>query len=353
MQHEWIQKKAMRIAIVLFWVALFVGVLRLTQYTRFFKNTRTLYIATWPLLLDAKYLKAFEKETGITLQISYFERSEELLAKVQATGGKGYDIIFPSDYTVAQLVNMDLLQEIDTSKLTFWHAIDTRFLSHYFDPENRYSIPFFWGVFGLGFNKKIYGNAPPATLGLIFDPAYNPEHVVMSDNERESVLVAAQYLFGSVDALKQKDAQQKVKELLIRQKKWVDIYTDERIDELLSSENNPIAFGLSTDISRAIRENPEHIAFMIPKEGSFFIIDTIALPKGANADLAYQFINYMYRPEVVAHHIKKYNMLSPLRSTGCVSAVCPSDDTFNALHLMRDVVPEGVLNDIWIALLAD
>jgi len=350
---EWIQKRALRVAIVIFWVVVLLGTLRLSQYAYFFKKPRTLYIATWPLLLDAKYLKAFEKEAGITLQISYFERSEELLAKVQATGGKGYDIIFPSDYTVAQLVKMDLLKEIDKSKLDFWDDIDTRFLSHYFDPENRYSMPFFWGVFGLGFNKKVYGDTPPATLGLIFDPAYNPEHVVMSDNARESVLVAAQYLFGTVDALKQEAAQQKVKELLINQKQWVDIYTDERIDELLSSENNPIAFGLSTDISRAVRENPEHIAFMIPKEGSFFIIDTIALPKGANAELAYEFINYMYRPEVVAHHIEKYNMLSPLRSTGCVSAVCPNDKMFNALHLMRDVVSEDVLNDIWIALLAD
>lgn len=340
----------MRVAIVLFWLAAVLFFLQLPKIMSLFSSKKTLYIATWPLLIDAQYIKNFEQETGIKVELTYFERSEELYSKLKATEGQGYDLIFPSDYTVHLLIKEGLLKKIDKSRLDFWHRMDPRLLGNYYDPNNDYSIPFFWGVFGIGFNKKIYGENPDPSWEMLFSP--QAKHIVMSDNPRESVLIGAQYLFGDVRALKDKKAQEAVKELLKAQKPRVDVYTDERIDHLLSTENNPLAFGLATDVSRAMRHN-KNIGFFVPKEGGFYIIDSIAIPKkSTREDLAYSFINYLYRREVMNYHIKLYHMCSPLTDTILQDGYNPDLQTFKKLQFLTDVISEAEFNNIWIDVLA-
>ncbi len=339
---------AVRLAIVIFWAVIILCFLQLPNLN--LGAQKTLYIATWPLTLDAQYIHAFEKETGIKLEITYFERSEELYSKLKATKGHGYDIILPSDYTVALLIKEGLLKKLDRSKLTFWDKLDPRLLGNYFDPYNDYSIPFFWGVYGIGYNKEIYGENPPSSWSLLFDEYAS--RVVMADTPREVVFMTAQYLFGSLDALKAPGAQEQVRKLLIAQKPRVSLYTDERIDDLLSSENSTLAFGLSTDISRAEARN-HRIGFLIPDEGSFFIIDSIAIAKHSrNTDLAYTFINYLYQLEVIGHHVSLFNMCSPLKQTQEKSGYCPDNDVFHKLHFLQDVITEDELNSIWINLLS-
>lgn len=344
------KKLYIKSAIILFWIAALLLFLQVPNITSLFSSKKTLYVAAWPLLIDAQYIQEFEKQTGIKIELTYFERSEELYSKLKATGGHGYDIIFPSDYTINLLIKEGLLKKLDTSKLDFLHRLDPRLLGHYFDPNNEYSIPFFWGVFGIGFNKKIYGEHPDPSWELLFSP--DAKHIVMSDNPRESILISAQYLFGDVQALQDISAQEAVMRLLKNQKSRVDVYTDERIDNLLSTENNPLAVGLSTDISRAMSHN-RHIDFFVPKEGGFFIIDSVAIPKNSEReDLAYTFINYLYRREVMNHHIELYHMYSPLIDTVRSSGYILSPETFKKLQFLTDVISEAEFNNIWIDVLA-
>jgi spermidine/putrescine transport system substrate-binding protein len=353
MKYEKISIAIIRTGIILFWMIVIFLVYQLPDYVSPFTEQRTLYIATWPLLLDAQKLVEFEQQTGIKLKITYFESSEELLSKVQATEGAGYDIIFPSDYTVASFIKQGLLKKLDKSKLSFWNDLDKRLLHAYFDPHNEYTIPFYWAAYGMGINKKLFGDNPPDTWGLIFDKAYKPEHIIMTNSPREAISISALYLLGSLDALKIPENQERVRNALIAQKSWVDLYTEERLDELLASENNNLVFGLSTDITRAIRKNKD-IIFMVPKEGSFIVIDSIAIPaKSKNEELAYKFINYIYQPEIVDHHIRLYNMCSPITSNRERSGYAPDDIAFSKLHFLVDSISESGLNTIWIDLLAN
>lgn len=337
---------------VAFWVIVIFSFYYFSQYVIPFNANRTLYIAAWPLSLDTQYFIEFEKKTGIKIKVTYVETSEELLSKMQMTGGVGYDIIFPSDYTLQSLISQGLLQKIDKSKLTFWGTLDKRLLDHYFDPENRYSIPFYWAAYGIGINKKLFGENPPKTYGLLFDALYNPHRIIMTNSAREAILTAGLYLFRSIDQLNKTEYQHKIRDLLIKQKKWVDIYTEERVDELLASETNMIAFGLSPDITRARRKNKD-IFFMIPDEGSFIVMDSIALPvHSKNTDLAYTFLNYLYQPDVINHHIALYNMCSPIVSAGVVSECTVTPQDFKKLHFLIDIISETGLNNIWIDLLA-
>lgn len=341
-----------RLAIVLFWVVLIFSTYYISQYFIPINAGRTLYIAAWPLSLDAQYLVDFEQKTGINIKITYFESSEELLSKIKTTEGMGYDIIFPSDYTVKELIGQGLLQKIDKSKLNFLNSLDTRLLNSYFDPSNDYTIPFYWAAYGIGVNKKLFGAHPPHTLGLLFDSKYNPERIIMTNSPREAILIAGLYLFGSVNQLGAKDNQQRIKDLLLQQKSWVDLYTEERLDELLASENNMLAFGLSPDITRAIRKNKD-IIFMVPDEGSFIVIDSVAIPaRSKNTELVYEFLNYLYQPQVVDHHIELYNMCSPITTNTQVAGYAPNDQEFKKLHFLIDIICQTGLNTIWIDLLA-
>ncbi len=344
---------ATRIGIVAFWVGMILILYQLPNYSYMFTKRKTLYVLSWPLLLDAQYLVDFERKTGITLKITYFETAEELLSKVKATEGAGYDIVFPSDYTVRPLINEGLLQKIDKKRLTFWDDLDTRLLYNYFDPENDFTIPFFWSAYGIGLNKSVFGNDPPKTWGLLFDKEYNPQHIIMTSSAREAILTAALYLFGSIDQLKKVEVQQKVKEVLFQQKAWVDLYTEERVDELLASENNNLGFGLSTDVTRAMRFNP-NVMFILPEEGSFKVIDSVAIPKQSEQiDLVYTFINYIFQSEVIDHHIMRYNMCSPITTNKAIPGYCPNDAEFAKLYFLTDIISEKGLSAIWIDLLAN
>lgn len=343
-----------RFFIVIFWVILLFLFLNLPHISKLLYRERSLSIFTWSVLLDPIYLKQFEKETGIKLYISYYEANEELLSKMQATKGKGYDIIFPSDYMLVILRKKGFLKKIDKTRLNFWDKLDTRLLNHYFDPNNEYSIPYFWGLYGIGVDREYYGGKiPEATWGLLFNPQVMPARVGMTDNIRESIYIAAQYLFGSIDALKDPANLEKVKDLLIQQKKRVEAYSEVRSEEMLLAKSCPVVVGVNIDIWRAKRENPD-IAFLIPKEGSFLNIDSIVIPKASDKeDLVYEFINYLYRDDVFAHHVEEYGLCPTIVTIEVDRGnFCPIGKPFELLRFLKDIIPKRQLNEVWLAVMA-
>ena len=142
--------------IVFFWIFVLYLFLWSPSVSKLFFKKRSISVFTFPQLIDANYVHRFEKETGIGLTISYYENNDELLVKMEKTGGAGYDIIIPSDYTVEKLRNKGLLKKLDKSKLDFIQRIDKKFLHKYFDPENNYSMPYSWETYKIGYNKKYY-----------------------------------------------------------------------------------------------------------------------------------------------------------------------------------------------------
>jgi len=313
-----------------------------------------LTIFTFPSLLDAEYLNKFEKETGIKLYISYYENNDELLVKLRETRGVGYDVVIPSDYTVELLIKEGLLQKIDRSKLAFFKHIDPKFLGKYFDPKNEYSIPYLWEVYKIGVSKNYFKNgSPEASWKIIFDEQYVPGKIVMINNAREAVLLAAYYLFGTIDNLTD-DHIKKIKELLVKQKKWVEVYTDLRSDYLLFSGTVSLAVGMSSEIWQATRFD-KSIDYLIPKEGTFMIIDSVAIPAASKkTELIYQFFNFFYDPNVVKYHANKYSTFPVTTNVELDNYFVKSIERIwresKKLTFFKNVLSEKQLNDVWIAL---
>jgi spermidine/putrescine transport system substrate-binding protein len=354
MKHDrimrWIIRSCM-LAIIFFGICLFL------YYPRLLKNwyrDKSITILVWPTVLDAEYVTAFEQETGIKVYVSYFEHNEELLVKLQATQGHGYDLIMPSDYMAELMIKKKLLKKIDHAQLNFFKHLYPALQNHYYDPHNEYTIPFFWSVYGLGINTNYFGGvSPPATWGLVFDKAIAPNHVGMIDDARDLVLIAAQYLFGTIDDLTDNQLQH-ITHMLHAQKQWVTMYTDMRTRYLLASGTVPVSIMLSADMIKIMHNHPE-FDFIIPQEGSFAVIDSFAIPIGSTKEqYVYQFLNYIYDPTLLQHYVDKYGFFpatDQVKSPDVLPHLAiPSMQLFSPLDFFRNVIDAHSLNDIWIDL---
>lgn len=328
------------------------------QITPFFYEKKTINILAWPTEIDGEFLNAFEESTGIKVYINYFESNEELFVKLRATRGKGYDLIMASDYGADLMIKEGLLQKIEKDRFLRWSDLYGTLLGNYFDQFNSYTIPYLWDIYGLGVDKTFFGGtSPEPTWGLVFDKNFIKSSVGMLEDRREVILIAAQYLFGSIEALADKEARDKLIHLLRAQKEWVEIYTDMRATHLLASGLVPVVLTISSDVARVMKSR-DLIEFILPKEGSFAIIDSFAIPVATKKqDYVYQFLNYLYQPDILQKYADKYGILMASKKVSYESDTyfpytIPTEQLFSKLGFFRNVVIGDLLNRLWIAVIS-
>ena len=202
------KKLLLRSFFVLFWIALIGAILYWPKLKVIQYDSRTLNVFAWGDILDPSVIAKFEKETNIKVRLSYYASNEELLVKLKATQGEGYDLIVPSDYAVKILIQENLLKCLDKSRLHFWKELNPHLLGHFFDPENRYSLPFEWEVYLFGINKDYFDANPklPPSWKLIFDRKTVQYKISMTNDPIEAIQFAGFYLFGNVSELNSQQA---------------------------------------------------------------------------------------------------------------------------------------------------
>lgn len=158
------------------------------------KLSPELFVYNWTDYIDPSLLTDFETEYGVRVTLETFDSNENMLARIRA-GNSGYDIVMPSDYAVDIMVKEGLAAELDKSVLTNLSNMNPDYLAQPFDPENRYSIPYFVGTTGIAYNQK-YFPTPPDSWAALFDPAQLEKvrgKVSMLDDEREAIGAALIY----------------------------------------------------------------------------------------------------------------------------------------------------------------
>lgn len=327
------------------------------ELLNFFYVPKSINILVWPNELDSEYFDEFERDTGIKVHINYFETNEELFLKVRESQGSGYDLITPSDYAADLMIKENLLQPINWSQLNFFDRLYPALLGHYFDPRNEYTIPYYWDLYGLGIDTDSFGGVlPDVSWSLIFDPQKIPGKVGMIDDGREIILIAARYLFGSIDALRDRNNMRMVAQLLRQQKKWVEMYTEMRSAYLLGAKITGVSTLVMTDVTRLLSDYP-HIEFGIPKEGSFAIIDSFAMPKGSTKqEYVYKFLNYVYRADINQKYVDKYKMSSSVKDVHVnhlpSEYAVPTQKLFKKIDFFRNVVDYQTLNRLWVEIIS-
>lgn len=345
-----------RCFIVIAWVTFIFGILYFPKWTFIPLEEKSISIFAWGDIFDPAVVAKFEKETGIKVHLNYYSSNEELLVKLKATGGFGYDLLVPSDYAVGLLIKEDLLKPLDRSQLNFWDHLNPVLLNHFFDPANQYSIPFEWELFGFGIDKEFFKHRPlMPSWKMLFDKNVIDYKIAMINDPIEAVLFASFYLYGPMKSLSVEQIKE-VENLLIEQRQWVLAYADFRADYFLATKNCPVVVASSSYIWRSKKLFP-HIDFVIPEEGTFLTIENLAIPKLSTKEaLIYQFINFLYRPESVAEHCETYGFFP---ATLNALQFLDMDDkakeylyipreTFQKFYFFQNIMPEVTVRNIWV-----
>ena len=259
------------------------------------RDTREkLYVYNVGEYIDREVLNLFEEEFNCKVIYELYDSNETMYQKIKA-GGTNYDVAFPSDYMVEKMIKDDLLIPLDYDLIPNFQYIDERYKNLPYDPENSYTVPYFWGTVGILYDQSVI-KEPVDSWSVLWDDAYKG-NVFMYDSQRDSLMVALKLLGYSMNTHDIEELEE-AKQLLIDQRPLVYAYvTDQVIDNMIAG-NAALAVVYSGDATYIMDEN-ENMNYVIPKEGSNIWVDSMVIPKTAqNVELAHEFINFMQRPDI-------------------------------------------------------
>lgn len=311
-------------------------------------------VYNWGDYIDPAVNEMFTKETGIKVVYSDYANNEEMYASVEP-GNVKYDVLFPSDYMIEKMINKDMLQKIDFSKIPNYENIDEQFLNLPYDPNNEYSVPYMWGTVGIVYNKTMV-DEPVDSWDILWDSKYK-DQIFMYDSERDSIMVALKKLGYSMNTRDEKELEE-AKELLIEQAPLVLAYVgDEGKNKMINGEA-ALMTAWAGDAMVMLEENPD-LAYVLPKEGTNYFVDGIVIPKSAeNVEQAYAYINFLCRPDIAAMNAEYIGYSTPISAAREMlpeeiknsEVAYPSEETLNG-ELMEmfndpsDIV--SVYSSIW------
>ena len=256
---------------------------------------RVLNVCNWGEYIDESLITQFEEETGIKVNYQTAESNEALYSLLKS-GGANYDVICPSDYMISQLIEEDMLQPLDYSKIPNFEKIDTRFKNLSYDPENLYTVPYTWGTLGIIYNTTMV-DEPITSWGAMFSDDY-AGNILLIDNSRDAFAMALYYLGYDVNTTD--EAQIREAYELVADAKARGVYAGQGMDEIfqiMEGGNLAIATYYAGDFLTMYEANPD-LAFVIPEEGSNWFVDSMCILKDAkNVDEAHEWINFIASTE--------------------------------------------------------
>lgn len=262
-------------------------------------SPNTLTVLNYGKYIEPEILDMFEKETGINVEYEEYITPENMYTKYKA-GAIDYDLICTSDYMIEKLIGENEVLEMDYSKIPLIDNIDSAYFdfSKSFDPEKKYTLPYFFGTVGILYNKEMVDETKVKSWNILWDESYSGK-IIMADSVRDSFMVAEKLLGYSLNTTDD-DELRKAQELLIKQKPLVYSYlVDEAQDEMIA-ENAAMAVVYSGEAGLALEYN-ENLAFSVPDEGSNMWIDAWFMPKTAkHTENAEKFLNFLCREDIAA-----------------------------------------------------
>lgn len=266
-------------------------------------QAETLKLLTWKGYAPQALVDAFEKETGITVEVT-FSNNEEMIAKLRATRGAGFDLAQPSQDRIASVQEKyKLYQALDYTKIDdslFIPSMLAAVKANTALKGESFAVPFCWGTSGLIVNRKKAAKAD--SFQALLDPAYKGR---VSYRLKRPTLIAMGFAIGYDpfalyhDPKAYKAMLDDIATKLIAAKPVVKNYWANGDSLLESMRSGEVFVAMAWDAGgwKLHMDNPA-IDFLAPKEGALGWIDTFAIPaKAKNVDAAYRWINFIMKPE--------------------------------------------------------
>ncbi len=284
--------------------------------------------------LGENVISDFEKQFGVRVIVENFDSNEMMYTKLMA--GDRYDVVIPSDYMIERLMKEDYLQKLDKSLIPNMENMDEAVRGMSYDPDNDWSIPYFWGSVGLVYNHE---NVDPAIIEregweILRNTDY-AGHIYIYDSERDSFMMAFKALGYSMNTDDPDEINAAYEWLLQMNNTMSPVYvTDEVIDGMMNGYKD-IAVVYSGDATVILDEN-EDMSFYMPSQGTNIWCDAMVIPKNAeNPKLAHEFINYMLTYEAAFDNTETVGYTSP--NAEVFEEMTSSEDLYaeNAAYLPR------------------
>ena len=318
---------------------------------------QTLHIYNWGEYTGENIIGDFEEETGANVVMENFDSNEQMYIKV--ANGESYDILVPSDYMIQRLIEEDYLQKLDKSKLDCFDKLSDAVLGLPYDPDNDYSVPYFWGTVGIVYDKTKVDleDLEREGFNIFLDEKYKGD-VYLYDSERDSFMMALKALGYSMNTENEAELQEAY-DWLVQCVETMDteIVTDEIIDNMAQGRK---ALGLiySGDASYVMAEN-ENMGYYMPESGTNLWSDAMVIPKNAkNPELAHAFINYASdydgaydNSSYVGYTSANQEVMDVLSGEGGdyegINAYIPRTDNENDEVFVYNEDTKKIISDLW------
>lgn len=318
-------------------------------------SKKTLIIYNWGDYIDPSLITKFEKQTGYKVIYETFDSNEAMFTKVKQ-GGTSYDLAVPSDYMITKMKKANLLDKIDTNKLSNFKNLNPQFLHQSFDKHNQYSIPYFWGTLGIIYNDKYVKSGEIQHWNDLWNSKWK-NSILLVDSARDIMgpsLVSLGYSMNTTNSVELKLAKTKLDSLGTNVKA---IISDE-IKMYMIQNEAALAVTWSGEASEMLANN-SHLHYVVPEEGSNLWFDNMVIPKTAkNKKAAYAFINFMLDAKNAAQNAEYVGYATPNeaamkylpKSIRDDKQFYPDKNTINHLQVYKDLPPKKVqeYNDLFL-----
>lgn len=302
----------------------------------------SLVVLNYGKYLDASAIKMFEQETGIKIKPEEYESPEEMYTKFSA-GSISYDVVCTSDYMVERLIHEGKVAPIDFSSFSYYKNLDPAILAaaEVFDPQNQYSMPYFYGTLGILYNTTMVSEEETESWNILWDDRYR-DTIIMQNSVRDSFVPALRLLGRDINTEDETDLRDALS-LLVEQKPLVyAYYVDETADEMIAG-NAALALVYSGEAATAMESNAD-LSYTVPKEGSNLWIDSWFIPKSCtNQTNALKFLNFLCKDDIAEKNFEYVQYASPITSVvenqdadvKNNEAINPSSDTIKRCEIYK------------------
>ena len=317
------------------------------------KDQNVLNIYTFTSFIPDKIIKDFEEETNIKVNLSYYDNNDTMIAKLLA-GTSDYDILSPSTDYIPFMLNHDLLEKLDKSKLgSTFDNLDDRLklfeISKTYDEGLNYTIPYSYMATGITVNNKFVKNYEKSA-DIFLDQKYKGR-MAMLDDGREVLGLALQYLGYESDS-KNIDELNKAKEKINSWKANIAKFDTNASGKGIASGEFVVVHGYPDVYYEVEKEEEINFDYFIPK-GAMMYIDSMVIAKAApHKGNAYKFLEFLYRPENFVEVLKSLRNPSVIKGVEEISEVKPIisvEEILNNSKLPRalDEETKEIQDKIW------
>lgn len=258
---------------------------------------------------NAAFEEWYLAEYGKEVKVNYttYASNEDMYAKLKS-GAVKYDIVIPSDYMIELMIEEDMLEEIDFSNIPNYQYIDENYRNLFYDPDNKYSVPYTYGMVGIIYNTKMVEGTPDS-WSLMWDENYKGK--ILNFNNPRDAFGTAMYKLG-IDVNTSDTADWDAAcEALKAQKPLVQSYVMDEIFNKMKGASAAIAPYYAGDFLTMYDDNND-LAFYYPKEGTNVFIDAICIPNGTqHKDIAEAYINFMLSEDAAIANAEYIGYASP------------------------------------------